>query len=236
MPETEDASGSFEPIPLQTRIFVPPAAPYQPHCWVETIVGRIIAPLISKYSISEFWFSRYGQDKNGSSQDTDLTKIPSHFESSGSWRSVRFRLWLSPHHQQAFESDLFDRVKDANCAIADLRVYDPFSDLAKTSLCGGEFSDARRHQRKDIVRDFLCATSRLFIHMLEGPNHLGEFELEKNPDRANCPDEATFQYVHHLFCNLTEVPLSVSVPVPGIGTSMYPAPSSTGIVSVRVRF
>lgn len=225
--------------PLQTRIFVPFANPYTNQLWVETLVGRVIAPLVKAHKISHFWFSRYGEDKNGSQGDTDLTKIPVSFRhpQADFYRSVRFRLWLpNTVDQPTFEKDLFAHVGSASCAIADLRHYADLDDLACERFCGGTYSESRRAERRDLLRNFLSSTAHLFVQMLEGPNSAGEFHLEENKDKGNNPDGATFQSVHHLFCNMTDVPLTVFVRNPVLGTHIYPNDQSNSALAVKVRF
>lgn len=223
-------------IPLQTRIFVPPALPYRDECWVETVVGRIIAPLVGKHGIAHFWFTRYAQDRKGSEGDTDLSKIPPHFEQGGNFRSVRFRFWLPEAKKNVFENDLNRQVADAMCWIADLRHYNDVEDLANDRFCGGDFSQIRREGRRDHMREFLTGTAHLFVHMLEGPNGAGEFHLEQNQRRDQNPEGATFQSIHHLFCNMTEVPVFAQISEFTIGSPMYPLDNRFGVKKVKIRF
>jgi hypothetical protein len=223
-------------LPLQTRIFVPPMAPYQQECWVECVVGHIIAPLVKKYQLHHFWFSRYGEGAEGSKGDTDLTKIPPGFELNGLYRSVRFRLWLPESQRAAFEQELRATVTGVGCWIFDLRDYPDLDDLASKRFCGGNFAQTRREERRDEMREFLSATARLFVHMLESPNSQQEFRLEDNTERNNNTEGVTFQSVHHLFCNMTEVPLFVFVDTLTVGTHIYPFSSRVKVDKVRVRF
>jgi len=225
--------------PLQTRIFVPFAALYLNDHWVETVVGCVVAPLVHKHGIERFWFSRYGEGANGSGGDTDLQKIPALFRhpQADFYRSVRFRLWLpATVDRTAFENELFDTVVKVSCAIADVRSYPDIDDLAWERFCGGDYTLSRRAERRDRMRDFLSSTARLFVHMLEGPNAQGEFRLEENKVRDTNPDSVTFQSIHHLFCNMTEVPLTVFVRNPVAGTHQYVTPDPDRTIPIRIRF
>ena len=224
--------------PLQTRIFVPWATPYTNEHWVEAVAGLILQPLIQKYDISWFWFTRYGEGFSGSNVDTDLSGIPTHYKhpNQDAYRSVRFRIWIEDQDQTAVDSDLKSLVTSAACWIADLRHYPDIDDLADPRFCGGAYNLPRREERRDHMRDFLCSSARLFLHMLEGPDSSGGFKLEGNSDIGQNPDGATFQSIHHLFCNLTDVPLSIYLQSPVLGTHIYRSNQGVPSYPVKVRF
>lgn len=64
------------------------------------------------------------------------------------------------------------------------------------------------------------------LDALVGPDTAGRYRLEQNGDLVQNPRAYTFQSVHHLFCNMTEVPLDVLVCLRGlnyeVGTGIYP--------------
>ena len=222
-------------IPRQTRIFAPYRLPYRER-WVETLAGKIIGPLTTQFPEVLFWFSRYGDYRAGSSEDTDLTNMPNGFEQNGIFRSVRFRYWLtSEGERDAFETQLSQLIAKADCWIYDCRLYPDLVDLAKKRFCGGDFSDGRREQRRQLVAVFNNATCKLFMHMLAGPDSIGEFRLEENEDKQQNPNGSTFESIHHIFCNITEPPLEVLVVDPVMGTRMYHEDKVT-LRPVRVRF
>jgi len=70
----------------QIRIFVLPEV--DGNHWVEAVVGRVIKPVVERHKPEWTWFSRYGEDKKGSSGDCDISKIPAHFCKNGLYRSV----------------------------------------------------------------------------------------------------------------------------------------------------
>ena len=59
----------------QVRIFVPATEPWW--WWAETLLGRVVKPLIEKYrsDIPYFWFSRYGNILTEDIGDCDFDKI-----------------------------------------------------------------------------------------------------------------------------------------------------------------
>ena len=83
-------NGSPKLVHRQIRIFVPPAA--DGNHWVETVVGRVIKPVVERHKPEWMWFSRYGEDKERSSVDCDISKIPTHFGKNGFYRSVHSAL------------------------------------------------------------------------------------------------------------------------------------------------
>lgn len=226
-------------IPLQTRIFVPWADPYTMQGWVETVAGKILQPFVNVSEISWFWFTRYMEDDSGSNGDSDLTDIPNGFRHPHQdiYRSVRLRIWLEKQERGQVEQSLNKTVSDAGCWIADLRDYDDLNDLANHRFCGEPFEESRREVRRDLMREFLCSSSKLFFHMLQGPDSKGSYYLERNIDRLQNPEENTFQSIHHLFCNLTDVPLQAQIKVPfSVGSNIYPPNDGGTIQPVKIRF
>jgi hypothetical protein len=197
--------------PIQTRIFLPRISPFNGPLEIETAVGLIIRPLVERYQIQYFWFSRYGEMAEGSAGDTDFSRVPTSFARGEHWVSVRFRMWVTNESRQQLESDLFQLVSNAGCFISDVRDYPDLDDLASARFCGEALTPERRSARRDFMRDFLTASARLFIHMLQGPDELGQFRFETNTRDGNNPDGNTLQSVHHLFCNMTNVPLRVLI-------------------------
>lgn len=225
--------------PLQTRIFVPWADPYTMEQWIETIAGRILQPLIQKHQISYFWFTRYLEGHSGSNVDTDLSAAPQGYRhpNQDAYRSLRFRFWIGDQDQKTIDADLKSLVVSADCWISDLRGYDDLNDLANNRFCGEPYSDQRREERRDLMRDFLCSSSKLFFHMLQGPDPKGSYSLERNIDRGQNPEENTFQSIHHLFCNLTDVPLKAYVKMPiSVGSYIYPPNEVSVIHPMKIQF
>ncbi len=72
---------------------------------------------------------------------------------------------------------------------------------------------------------------RLFIDYLV-PETGDRWRFEENGDLLQNPAKNAFQSLHHLFCNITEVPLDVLVGIKGgqfhVGTQMYPPNASPG--------
>ena len=75
------------------------------------------------------------------------------------------------------------------------------------------------------------ASSRLALDCLTGPDEKGYFHFEKNDNKQN-PLGSSFETFHHVFCNITEVPLSVLVFTDAQGKQfdrdVFPAAGSGG--------
>lgn len=203
----------------QTRIFVPPTAPFDEGDWVCTVVGHVVAPVSRLPGLGWFQFNRYVQSRADSGGDCDISGIPEGFgasENGGRWtssgatgafRSIRFRYRIDDGQQAAFEGQVRALITAQGCAISDFRDFDLLGDY------GGErFRDAAKPHlsadRGELMGQFLCAVTKLFLHGLVGPDAAGRFSQEPNTHQEN-PLGSRFESVHHLFCNMVEARLPV---------------------------
>lgn len=223
----------------QTRIFIPNALPFDNgEFWVETLVGNIITPLVEPNpALQWFWFSRYAGTRIQDSGDCDMNAIPEVFAVGPSriYRSLRFRYSVADGERDAFESQCRGLIDSAECCISDFRDYDLIGDLACARFLGGTNTPLRREARAELLAQFLCATCRLFMHTLEGPDANKRYRTELNSERGNNPHGSTFESVHHLFCNIVEPPLHILVAESVIGTNIYRA-GEIPIREVKVQF
>ncbi|MEY2536359.1 MAG: hypothetical protein QOG67_99 [Verrucomicrobiota bacterium] len=220
----------------QTRIFVPNAAPFDDHkVWVDTLVGTIVRPTLDAFPAVEwFWFSRYGAPHNDSG-DCDINAIPANFAIQGIYRSLRFRYSVPDAERPALEDHCHQLIDASGCRVSDFRPYDALGDFASERFLGGANTPERRDERVARMAAFLCATCRLFMHAIEGPDAVGHFHLEQNSEQTNNPYGNTFESVHHLFCNITDPPLHVCVIEPVLGTRIYQK-QGIPLRDVKVRF
>jgi hypothetical protein len=194
----------------QTRIFVPTTVPFDTPTWAETVIGGIIAPTLGhEPGLRWFWFSRYCCSAERDSDDCDISAIPDEFRlPNGLLRSVRFRYSITDERCQAFESSCQFNISNLGCWVSDFRTFDFTGDLGSDRHVGGERTELRRQTRAQLVAEFYHAISRLVVHALIGPDELGRYELETNDSPQN-PLDSSFETLHHLFCNITDVPLRV---------------------------
>lgn len=222
----------------QTRIFIPSAIPFDSHqIWAETLVGNVIAPVVAAFPTLEwFWFSRYGATRDDSG-DCDINVIPEAFAVGASkiYRSLRFRYSIPDGEREAFETQCRNLIDSVGSRISDCRDYDPIGDLASERFLGGSSTPARREARASCMAQFLCATCRLFMHSLEGPDADRRYREEPNLERANNPHGHTFESVHHLFCNIVDPPLHILVAESIVGTNVYRA-EGIPVREVKIRF
>jgi len=235
-------------VTRQTRIFVPNAAPYDKETWAETVLGRVVAPLVAGHpELRWYWFSRYVQPvEGGDDGDTDLAKIPAGFfiqipdSELRIHRSLRLRLCLPADKLAAFEASGRELIEAQGCAIADWREWDLVADLASGRHLGENRSPQRQARRAETVVQFYRAASALALDCLIGPDAEGSFRFERNED-PGAPLGSSFATPHHVFCNITDVPLCVLVTGDdnqiSIGTFASPPPEGTRkLGQVRVRF
>ena len=229
----------------QTRIFVPNTVPYDNATWAETLLGRVIRPLVHQHPIEWYWFSRYDQSLEGDWGDCDKRKVLEarhRLEWNGHFRSLRLRFRLSDADVQAFEQDGAQSIEDEGCVISDWRDFDPVAHLGGDRFVGEDRDARRRRERAKLVVSFLDAVSKLVLHSLIGPDAEGRFRIESNDDRQQNPLGSSFESIHHLFCNITGVPLRVLVFSDGsqtfVGTDWY-SPQQAGwrvIQDIRIRY
>ena len=195
----------------QTRIFVPNIVPYDSEDWAETLLGRVVQPLLQKYPTTAwFWFSRYFAPASMDSGDCNITAVPEEYQIQGSFRSLRFRYELPDSDIGAFEEDGNLRIRNEECVISDWRYYDLAGDLGSNRFVGGMRDDRRRLERAKLVVLYLKAVSTLVLDSLVGPDSVGQFHAERNDNSQN-PLGSSYESMHHLFCNITALPLRVLV-------------------------
>lgn len=216
----------------QTRIFVPST---EPSDWADTLIGRVIRQLAVEFEkdLRWYWFSRYGvlittpvspQEDRG---DCDFDKIPVECKkplNSGSvpmHRSVRFRFKIRKGSLPAFEKRLRDLLAKYRYAISDVRPYHHFAEMGGERFLAKESSVDLKARANQVV-EVLHAVSKLTINCLIGPDASDRYRSEVNGHQEN-PNQSTFESVHHLFGNITNVPLSVLLkPLPlGIDVRTY---------------
>ncbi len=226
----------------QTRIFVPNIMPYSGETWAETLLGRVIRPLLQKHPTTAWlWFSRYFAPPSIDSGDCNITVVPKEYQIDGSFRSLRFRYELPDADTLAFEEDGSLRIRDERCVISDWRDYDLVGDLGSNRFVGGMRDNHRRLERAKLVVSFLKAVSMLVLDSLVGPDSAGQFHVESNDNSQN-PLGSSYESMHHLFCNMTALPLRVLVFSDGSQTSVgtdWSGPQQAGwkpTQEIRIRY
>jgi hypothetical protein len=186
--------------------------------WVETLVGRIICPLVDSFEsdLAWYWFSRYSWIVGVSGEDIthcEFSVIPAVAKRAlpgHRWpliRSLRFRFEITDLRRAAFESKLRQLLKKHGAFISDVREYDCVDDLGSDRFLGGRrHSRQQRIRRSKLIVEYLNILSRLFIAELGGPDARGRFSLARNKSRQN-PNHSTFESVHHMLCNMLQPPL-----------------------------
>lgn len=231
----------------QTRIFAPYSSPFLDQWWAETIIGQIIKPLVtSGIHLTWFWFSRYVSPKTGDVGDCDINQIPEKYgiypgqqnpQYSDIYRSIRFRYSVPDNAQTEFESQAMRIIERSGCAISDFRDYDFLRDLGGPRFVESHVPQEKIEIRANLVVEYLQSISKLIIDCIEGPNATGGWSIEKNTSMEN-PNGSVFESLHHLLCNMTNVPLNVLVSKTGIGTYWSPPPNENGgeISAIPVRY
>ncbi len=190
--------------------------------WAETLIGRVFRPLVADFSESLrwFWFLRYGCliGKPGDDcGDCNFDIIPDDFKQAlpeGNpdqpvHRSLRFRFEVEDAHQAAFEASLNELVAQHEYASSGCLDYNQIGDAGGNRFLGVENRlPGRDVERANLVTQLFQLMSQLVMDALVGPDQANRFHVEHNDDQQN-PNGSTFESVHHMFCNITEVPISI---------------------------
>lgn len=220
----------------QTRIFVPPAKPFDQDTWAETLFGQVILPVVrGSQGLNWYWFSRYICPARQDAGDCNISKIPSDyvFPGTDNYRSVRFRYSIRDSECTDFENQCRSTLEKHNCRISDFLDYDAVADLGSDRHIGTDRAASRRSHRSDLVANLYWAMSQLALDALTGPDLDGRYRFEHN-DSKEIPLGSSFEIPHHIFCNITDVPLRILVSQTAIGTDF--SPPNNPIQSVKVRF
>jgi hypothetical protein len=208
----------------QTRIYTPAKPPYDTNLWAETVMARILKPLVDRNpQLRWVWFTRYVSGKPEFA-DSDGANVPPDFFDNNLCRSIRFRFEINDDDLDAFEQQAADLIRQEGCWIADWRDYG-IGELSSNRFVGEDRSQARRDERLGLVKRHVESVSRLMLHALVPADNEGRFRVENNDDQEN-PHNSAFFSLHHLFCNTTEVLLTALVSNDGFtidcGTRQYP--------------
>lgn len=227
----------------QTRIYAPAIAPYDSHIWAETMMARIIRPLvINNDRLKWVWLTRYSSAAPEFA-DSDGTNVPTGYFDNKHCRSLRFRFEIVDDELAAFEQHGNLLIQQDGCWNADWRDYG-IGELSSNRFVGEDRSQARRDERLLLVKQYLESVTRLMLHALVPADTEGRFRVENNDDNEN-PNNSAFFSLHHLFCNTTEVLLTALVSNDGFmidcGTRQYPQAAVTQnqgvpVKEFRVRF
>jgi hypothetical protein len=218
----------------QTRIFVPRDDLFNHDRWAETIIGRIIAPLVRGADyLHWFWFSRYDCPREMDSGDCDIDQIPKEFVNPENqhYRSVRFRYCVPKDRMNIFESECLKLISSANCVVSDFRDWDLVADLGAARFLDGETSDTRIRERAALVLENCYTIAKLILHALSGPDEEGRYHL---PHHLNPDQRSAFNVIHHLFCNMTDVVLFMQFIEHIPGTAL--TPPQHVMHAIRARF
>jgi hypothetical protein len=188
--------------------------------WADNIIGNVIKQLTIEFpnSLNTFWFSHYisqigaiGEDIG----DCDINLIPDNFKQPfigfphPGHRSIRFRFDVNTNIQQVFEQRLKDLVIHFGFTISDIRDYDQVADLGGSRFISQDKQQREyQNQRAQGVTNFLHSISVLYLDTLIGPDEDNQYYGEQNNDKQN-PNGSCFESLHHLFCNITQVPITV---------------------------
>ena len=183
----------------------------------------VFRPLVADFPelLRWFWFSRYlcligveGEDRG----DCDFAAIPDDFKQAFAegnqpgHRSLRFRFNIENSHQAVFETALQQLIAQHGYAISDIRDYDQVGDVGGNRFLGVEKREPGGNVRRAILVTQMCqVASELVIDALIGPDDANRFHFEHNDVQDQNPNGSTFESLHHMFCNITEVPVSVLI-------------------------
>ncbi len=187
--------------------------PHRLHAhWGNEIIGKVIKPIVEGYAIRWLWITRYLQ----AVADTPHLSIPLDYQfvtpDAPNVPRNAFILFRLSIENKAAQQRTVEVARTAGYHVLDWTDYDVVDDLGKNRFIHADASDVERVERAYQIAMFMSTAATLLVYSLKEDN--GEWQIEANSDKTNNPDGSFFQSVHHLFCNTTEVPLSVQVRSP----------------------
>jgi hypothetical protein len=187
--------------------------------WVEQVLGAVIRPLNDEHGghIHWMWMTRYILPLNGLPGNVTshfaTEPIPESFliQEPNRYRYVLFRLSADDAQRQQIHNAALQLAKGAGFYSVPWVDYDVVGDLGNNRFIHDAASENERIERARLVANFIDATLRLMLHSLVEED--GQWKLEPNSDTTQNPKGSFFQSVHHLFCNATNVPLSIRLSI-----------------------
>jgi hypothetical protein len=200
----------------QTRIFAPYSSPFLDQWWAETIIGHIIKPLVtSGIHLNWFWFSRYVSPRSGDVGDCNINQIPEIYgiypgnqnpQYSDLYRSIRFRYSVPNNFQDEFESQAMRFIEHAGVQYQISVIMISLVIWVALRFIENNVSQVRKEERANLVVDYLHSISKLIVDCIEVLHTTEGFSLEKSTSMEN-PNGSIFESLHHLLCNMTNVPI-----------------------------
>ena len=200
----------------QTRIFAPFNDNYPDEYWYQNILGRIIKPITAKWSnLNWFWFSLYDGGLNiQNNEDCDVSRIlGSYLNNEKRTRSIRFRYSIEDVSVNEFEADLQSAILTNHCFISDFRNWNMINDVGSEIHLGGQRTPERKIHRSDVLARLYHQMSLLTLDALEETSPSNNFVFEKIQVADSKFQDSPFASPHHIFCNMTKVPLITNLGV-----------------------
>lgn len=127
-------------------------------------------------------------------------------------------------------------ITEEGYTISDIRDYDEVADTGSNRHLGVEHRVlGRKISRARLVTELYHSISKLVIDALV-PDANGRYRLETNDDTRQNPHRSTFETLHHVFCNITEVPTCVLVTPLAVGTHWQPIIPQHVVHEVQVKY
>jgi hypothetical protein len=198
--------------PYAIHLFAP-AQPDRGRNWVEQILGEVVKPIVDAFrsDIQWVWVTRYS-----GRYDTSALPLGAHlspdFIFNGYYRFVVIRIMAHAAVVANIQAQVIEKATRAGCYIHPdgWITYDFVKDLGSDRFIRPDAASVERERRADLVARFVYATLQLMLDSLVTDQH-GSWMIENNADEAQNPRGSYFQSVHHLYCNVTNVPTDALV-------------------------
>lgn len=185
------------------NVSVPDIAPFdQEGNWFETLAGSVIEPVTKSGLLGRFWFTRYGAIAHG--------------------KNALFR--FEANELQPIVDFIGPLLQKYGLGLAAQGTYDVSGDIGlgeRSRFLGKNSKHAQPSIRGEIAFSFLHASACLFIDCLVGPDSTGRFSLEAETE-SGFSKESSLEQFHHLFCNMTGVPIHLVIGMPPGSTELVP--------------
>ncbi len=168
---------------------LPDVSPFDNDRHYESYIGNVVVPLIQTGLIPKFWFSHYGRTGDA---------------------EVKLRYTTTNYPQ--LQPTIASLVTQFGLNVVADQLFNIVGDLSgQPRFLGQNARQQNGNGRGVLIYDFLHSSSQLFVDCLSHRDGQGYWYVEANQDAGNSHHGSSLETVHHLFCNVSNVPTSIVI-------------------------
>ena len=214
--------------------------------WAETCFAIFMLNVYfpNKDDFKWFWFTRYQMplekdafikkyiksdkkfyrkiEKSKKDYEKDLLKQMDGDE----YRCIYIRMSVDKNKKDELKKSIEDCAEKHGYKAVNFEPYNLVGDLGSDRFSPPRFNDKRLDKNLKVVRaneivQYMFSVCKMFFWSLKKDSN-GCYVPEKNNEPCNSTSKSTLESYHHMFCNITDVPLYVFEKDGEVGTKIYP--------------